>query len=353
VNRAQELIAKVLKRTFKPKVSVSPATWVERNIRLSPKTSNISGQYSLLHTPYLKRIYEDFGNPRIRKIVLKKSAQVGATQLASNLLLYYVCNEVFPLLMILPTKELAQQFSERSLHPSITACEAIKPFLTDNQDDLKKTEFLFHSCIARVIGAGMGGRGTENNQILPGVFEDERDISQELQARLKQHRDNFKADAAWHNEHKKLIEEVNSFPPKGRNVFALNAVRWRKRGWLADAYPGIGKGSVVPSDWMPMGNNLFSKRALNLADFTGYVGGGTQDLYLTFRRLKQHGIKICVIPHSVSSHVCRKEDGFKILMLRHQLEGEYEGHLVQEELPWFSHEPGERIQEKTVEDYSI
>src|ERR1700677_2548368 len=114
MERANTLLRSILKRTFKPKDNISPATWVEKNIRLSPKTSNISGRYSLLHTPYLKRIYEDFGNPRIRKIVLKKSAQVGATQLASNLLLYYVCNEVFPLLMILPSKELAQQFSERS-----------------------------------------------------------------------------------------------------------------------------------------------------------------------------------------------------------------------------------------------
>jgi len=159
---ANVLLRSILRRTFKPKENISPAVWVEKNIRLSPKTSNISGRYSLLHTPYLRRIYEDFGDPRIRKVVLKKSAQIGATQLASNLLLYYVCNEVFPLLMILPSKQLAQQFSERSLHPSIESCESVRPFLTDSADDLKKTEFLFRSCIARVIGAGSPSQLSSN-----------------------------------------------------------------------------------------------------------------------------------------------------------------------------------------------
>lgn len=178
MSRANTLLRGILKRTFKPKESISPAVWVERHIRLSPKTSNIAGRYSLRHTPYLKRIYEDFGNPRVRKVVVKKAAQTGLTQLASNILLYYVCNESFPLLMILPSKELAQQFTERSLHPSIDNCDAVKPFLTDNADDLKKTEFLFKSCIARVIGAGSPSKLSSNPAAI--VIVDECDKGEDF-----------------------------------------------------------------------------------------------------------------------------------------------------------------------------
>ena len=152
--RANELLADVLRKTCKPKEIKSCEIWVEEHVRLSPKSSPLAGKYSLRHTPYLRQIYRDVSDPRVRKIILKKSAQIGATQLASNVLLYYVCNFLVPLLMIMPSKEAAQQFCERCLTPSIQQCKAVDPFLTGNPDDLKKTEFLFDSCIARVIGAG-------------------------------------------------------------------------------------------------------------------------------------------------------------------------------------------------------
>jgi len=207
-------------------------------------------------------------------------------------------------------------------------------------------------------GGIMGGRGNERNHILPNVYEDEYEIPDELADRVKAHRDllqpNVQPSQEWHDANGNLVEEIKMHSAKG-NVFTLNGKNWRKRGWLESAYPGLGKGVVLPSDWMPMGNNLFSKKALNLVDFTGYVGAGTQDLFLTFRRLKQHAIRICVIPHSVSSHVLRKPDGFRIITLRHESEGEFEGHLRQEETDWYSFEPGETVKEpiEQTPDYSI
>jgi hypothetical protein len=205
-------------------------------------------------------------------------------------------------------------------------------------------------------GGIMGGRGNERNPILPNIYEDEYNLPGDLAKALNEHREkltpNTRPSEDWNRENARLIEEVKKQPPKG-NVFALNSVNWRQRGWLEAAFPGIGKGACLPSDWMPMGNNLFSSKALNLVDFTGYVGAGTQDLFLTFRRLKQNRIKICVIPHSVSSHVLRKQDGFRIITLRHEPDGEFEGHLRQDEADWFSHEPGEKAFEAQSDDFSI
>ena len=161
-SRASEVIGNLLQQIFEPRENISPADWVEREIRLDAKTSNKAGRYSLRHTPYLKKIYEDIGNPRIRKVILKKAAQVGATQFANNILLYYVCNHTFPILMIMPSRESAMQFCERSLTPSIFNCQAVQEYLTGKDDDLKKTEFLFTSCIARVIGAGSPSKLASN-----------------------------------------------------------------------------------------------------------------------------------------------------------------------------------------------
>ncbi|MDR3401114.1 MAG: hypothetical protein P4L99_01345 [Chthoniobacter sp.] len=203
-------------------------------------------------------------------------------------------------------------------------------------------------------GGIMGGRGTANNWILPNWTEDELALPEELAERLKEHRAKHQGGTPspeWIEEMRKLDEEAKKYPPKG-NVFKLNGERWRKRGWLEWAYPGIGKGAVLPSDWLPMGNNLFSRRALNFLDFTGYSGSGTQDLYLSYLRLASNGLKFCVLPHSPSHHVIRKQnaDGgaFTMFYLHHEQEGECAGHLRQRELPFYSHEAGETINANVI-----
>jgi hypothetical protein len=50
------------------------------------------------------------------------------------------------------------------------------------------------------------------------------------------------------------------------------------------AYPGLGIGAVVPSDRCGFGCTLMSKRALSLAQFDGYDGSGTEDLYMVWKR---------------------------------------------------------------------
>lgn len=159
---ASNIIGDLLRHCFKPRVILSPSEWCEANIRLDAKTSNIAGRYSLRHTPYLRAIYDDIANPRIRKIVVKKAAQLGLTQFANNLLLYYVCNFAYPLLMVMPSKEAAQQFCERSLIPSIYNSTEVKKYTTGSPDDIKKTEMLFTSCILRVIGAGSPSKLASN-----------------------------------------------------------------------------------------------------------------------------------------------------------------------------------------------
>lgn len=219
-------------------------------------------------------------------------------------------------------------------------------------------------------GGIMGGRGNDYQHILPNVYEDEREITQELKDKIEENNKKFKEyQDKKEKPPKELYEkmeyfkgEVEKSPPKG-NVFTLNGIKWRQRGWLEWAFPGVGKGCVVNSDWMPTGNNLFSKNAIQYLDFAGYEGKGTQDLFLAFKKLKQHGIKICVIPHSVSHHVVRDkmEDGtikYKIMMLRHESEGECVGHLRQSEHEFFNHEPGEEFPiakepPKKEEDFSI
>jgi hypothetical protein len=132
----------------------------------------------------------------------------------------------------------------------------------------------------------------------------------------------------------RLRERIKNCPPDG-NVWEVTAKHgWRRRGWMDFAYPSIGRGAIVPSDWCGLGCTLLSARALAHADFTGYEGKGTQDLFLCWSRWYPASLKIACVPHIVCDHIKRKPtdaptDAPEIIHYRayHETEGEHRGHL--------------------------
>ena len=179
--------------------------------------------------------------------------------------------------------------------------------------------------------AYLGGHGTPQNWILPNVYEDERQLTPELTARLEA-RTKRTADPTPLTEDeiaafKQLDTDLEAAPPKG-NTFGLNAEGWRPRGWLESAYPGIGQGAIVPTHWVGLGCTLLSARALHLANWTGYQGHGTQDLWLCWRCWHPAGLRLAVVPHSLCSHMKRaKDDTYTTWFARHELGGPSHGHL--------------------------
>ena len=204
-------------------------------------------------------------------------------------------------------------------------------------------------------GGFLFGRGTMQHQIADDIYEDERQLSKEFKAKLKLHRDFLKKlkpgehpPKEWFDADRTFQEEIKQAQPIFKNSMEANAARWRKRGWGDVAYPAIGKGAIVPSDWCGFGCTLLSKRALSFADFSGYQGAGTEDLYIVWRRWFPQGIRIAAIPHVLCSHVIRKKDksGYVLVHAFHETEGETVGHIRQELAPWYSHEPGETFTEE-------
>lgn len=182
----------------------------------------------------------------------------------------------------------------------------------------------------------LGGRGTPQRPILPDVYDDEREVPAELAARATAHAQAAPRDEAWHEEAKAIRKEIEGCRPLG-NVFALNAKQWRPRGWFDFAYPGIGRGAVVPSDWCGFGCTLMGERALALAHFDGYDGAGTEDLYVIWKRWYQAGLRINAIAHCPCDHVSRDREkpGAHVLQqVSHEMQGDCVGHLRVELRPW-------------------
>lgn len=203
-------------------------------------------------------------------------------------------------------------------------------------------------------GAFLGGRGTPERPILPDFYDDERNIPKKLQKRMAEHHQRIKElkgrpDKKWMDERRKISELIQKCPPRG-NVFAMNAKGFRRRGWMVAAYPEIGWGAIVPTDWCGFGCTLMNKKALALAQFDGYDGGGTEDLYIVWKRWYRHGLKINCIAHVPCDHVIRdRKDKAKLILCQsyhEQKDPECVGHLRIEPRPWYQQVENETYNER-------
>lgn len=193
----------------------------------------------------------------------------------------------------------------------------------------------------------LGGMGVHAGAVMaPNIYEDERKLTPELRKerdalnkafRAIKRRDKIPEELTKKAE--ELRKKIEECPPDG-NIFTLQGRRWRRRGWLDHAYPGIGLGAVLPSAWAGFGCNLHSRKAADLCDWTGYDGGGTEDVFITAFRWNPAGIRIAVVPHVYCSHVVggfKKEgrgDGYVLLHAYHEHDGEQQGHLRTRPIPW-------------------
>lgn len=208
-------------------------------------------------------------------------------------------------------------------------------------------------------GLFLGGFGSQTHQIAEDFLPEERKLRprlklafEECEKRLKTIKPPTNAEEAQAAQKigdkegrrlGRLRERIKACPPDG-NIWEVTAKHgWRRRGWLDFAYPGIGRGAIVPSDWCGLGCTLLSRRALAHADFTGYEGKGTQDLFLCWHRWAPAGLRIACVPHVVCDHIKRKSsearaDSPEILHHRayHELEGECRGHLRVRTQPFVS-----------------
>lgn len=191
-------------------------------------------------------------------------------------------------------------------------------------------------------GLFIGGRGDPTHPIAEDFKPEERVLTDEIKGRYEAHKVEEKAwieqkkipDEEWQKKAQALAEDIKKCPPMG-NVWEMNAkFGWRLRGWMDFAYPGIGRGAIVPGDWVGEGCNLLSEKALAVANFEGYDGRGTQDLFLCWRRYHPNNLRMACITHTICDHV--KKQGNKIIHYQalHEQMGESKGHLRVVQKDW-------------------
>lgn len=110
-----EGLFKGLARVVAPPPDLLISEWADEKRVLSPEASAEPGKWRTERTPYLKDIMDAISDPSVETVVIKSSSQVGKTEVLLNTFGYHVDYDPAPMMYLLPTKDLAQDFSKDRL----------------------------------------------------------------------------------------------------------------------------------------------------------------------------------------------------------------------------------------------
>lgn len=104
---------------FKAPENLTVSEWADRYRMLSPENSAIPGRWRTSRTPYMREIMDAFTDDKVRTIAVVASSQVGKTEAELNMIGYMIDQDPGSALFIMPTDQVAKDYSKRRLAPMI------------------------------------------------------------------------------------------------------------------------------------------------------------------------------------------------------------------------------------------
>ena len=112
-----------------PKLTVSE--WADEYRRLSKEASAEPGQWRTERAPYQREIMDSVNDPEVETVVVMSSAQVGKTEILLNTIGYFMDYDPSPIMMVMPTLDLAEAYSKDRLAPMLRDTPALKDKVKD------------------------------------------------------------------------------------------------------------------------------------------------------------------------------------------------------------------------------
>lgn len=116
---------------YKPPADLTVSEWAEAHRVLSRENSAEAGPWRNARTPYLVDIMDAFTDPKIEKITLVASSQVGKSELELNVIGYIIDQDPGSILYIQPTIDDAKKFSRLRIAPMIRDSPTLKRKVAD------------------------------------------------------------------------------------------------------------------------------------------------------------------------------------------------------------------------------
>lgn len=132
---ATALISNVLARTLRPRHPLTVSEWADANRMLSEVGSAEPGRWKTSRTPYLREIMDCLSEHHpARKVVFRKSSQVGGTEVGSNWLGYIMCHAKGPVAVVMPTDRSLTDWMSQKFDPMADETPAVGAVLANRNN---------------------------------------------------------------------------------------------------------------------------------------------------------------------------------------------------------------------------
>lgn len=132
-------------QTLKPPPKLTIDTWADSYRILSSKTSAEPGRWKTDRVPFQREVMKAISDKKTTKIVMMYGAQLSKTEILLNVFGYYADYDPAPIMYLLPTKDLAEDFSSTRLDDMIQSTPQLKNKIlnkVDGRDTKLQKEFV-------------------------------------------------------------------------------------------------------------------------------------------------------------------------------------------------------------------
>ncbi|MDB2161210.1 phage terminase large subunit family protein [Clostridium butyricum] len=124
-------VFKKLASILEPPPLLTVSSWADNYRKLSPESSAEPGQWKTSRAEYQREIMDSLSNKETETIVVMSSAQVGKTELINNIIGYFIDYDPSPIMLLMPTLDLATSYSKKRLAPMIRDTPTLKEKVKD------------------------------------------------------------------------------------------------------------------------------------------------------------------------------------------------------------------------------
>jgi phage terminase large subunit GpA-like protein len=126
-------------RLWAPPPDLTISEWADHHRRLSPEASPEPGQWNTDRAPYQREVMDVIADPTVEQVVCMWSSQVGKTEIELNAVGYHIDHEPSPILVVLPTLEMAETWSNDRLRTMLRDSPRLAQKMAERSRDTGNT----------------------------------------------------------------------------------------------------------------------------------------------------------------------------------------------------------------------
>lgn len=128
----RDLVRELFARYLTPRQSLSVDQWADSYRVLAGETSAEPGPWRTDRTPYLRQIMADLSDDSPhQEVVLQFGTQLGKSESGLNWLGYCIHHDPGPMLLVLPTVDIAKRFSKQRLAPMVRDTPVLRSLIRE------------------------------------------------------------------------------------------------------------------------------------------------------------------------------------------------------------------------------